>query len=216
MGKAKLIIGIIVFAIFVIVGFCIAGQLPNMLNIPTLPAQKQQNYLIIHVDSLTQTSPKIVSLWMISVSNDPAITSLKAQTLYPSTATQSAFVMQSFLLNSKGQPTQEFLTLIQSTFQLSINNYIMIDSEGLAILRSLWLDVPPTTIESYADGALLFSQGCERIRKNQVNRDSSQAWAQIIPDHCRTDLTFDDAILRWNELIRAGSKLNCEVFSPQP
>ncbi|MCA1954500.1 MAG: hypothetical protein LDL12_05040 [Anaerolinea sp.] len=215
MGKAKLLVGIIVFVIFVFVGFCVAGQLPEMLDIPTLPAEKQQNYLLIHVDSLDQTTPKILSLWTVSISSTSSITSLKAQPLFPSTATQSAVVLHSFSLDNKGQPTKEFLTLVQSTFRLPINNYILIDNDGLASLRSMWLGTALAPVESNADEILLIEQGCERIRQNQIASDVNQALSQIIPRHFRTDLSFDDAILRWNEITQSGDKLKCEVFAPQ-
>ncbi len=212
MGKAKLFVGLIFFVIFATLGFCVAGKIPQALNVATLPVEKQQNYLIIYVDSLTQPSPKVVSLWAILISSDTSITSLKAQSLYPSANPQGGLVAQAFALNQKGLPSDEFLSIVRSTFSLPLNNYILIDYEGLATLHSLWLGTPPSTIQGNSDEVLLISQGCEYIRQNKNTPSPGQSWTAIIPKHFRTDLAFDDAIQRWNQLVQAGNKLNCEVF----
>lgn len=221
MSKEKIFIVILIFLLFLVMGFCAASQgfgklLGFLSDTPPTPPM-QVNYIYIHVDAIENKNPKVLSIWGIfTYQGDPV--SIKARSLYPSKNLQGDLAANAFALAPDGLPTPEFINLVKTTFDIPIDNYLVVDDNGVSILYAWANDIDPkVVIDTQAPPDLrLFESGCERIRDGRVKQGISAQWDLLYPDHFRTNFGFDEFMVQWKTIVEAGSSLDCEALNSTP
>lgn len=216
--KVKLIIGILVFLLFLVIGFCATSQqvawlIDNIGGGSTSPVN-QANYLIIHVDGIENDNPKVINIWGVFIYlNDPV--SIKVKPLYPSANPQGDVAASFFALSSDGLPSPEFITVVKSSFNIPVDNYLLFDDHGAKVLNAWANNLSPESVaEAPAPTDIdLFQSGCAQVQQSTLNPDFSPDWALIIPNHFRTNFNFDQFITHWKTISSAGAALSCEVLT---
>jgi hypothetical protein len=227
MTKARIAIFLASFLAFALIGFAIAYlirfRMPSPVVNPAIqtntPATSQQNLLIIHVDELNKPNPTLISVWVVFISQyDQSFISFKS--LYPDPLSPRPIlpVTVIFSLNEEGKPSDVFLKWV-SDHQLEWNAFVLIDQEGLAHIservESPGLDriIPRSKDQLQAvwqQEAQLMDHLCMQLQPR--NKKTELNWNELIPDHFRSDLSFEEAILIWSQLTTGGASPNCEVY----
>jgi hypothetical protein len=227
MTKARIVIFTAFFIAFLLVGYAIAYQfrfripLPvaKSMSVSSTPVNSQQNLLVIHVDHLNKPKPMLISVWVVFFAEyDRPFVSFKS--LYPDPLSPRPIlpVTVLFSLDKEGKPSETFIKWIRD-HQLEWAAYVLIDQEGLAYIsdqtRAPGLDfiIPRNKDQLQAvwqQEAQLMDHLCKQLppQKNETDFD----WDVVIPHHLRTDLSFENAILLWDQLKSASANPNCQVF----
>ena len=221
MSKEKFLIIILLFLLFVVIGFCVTSNAAQVLwALPTDNSQTpphQVNYLAIHVSSLEEERPQVIAIWGIFIYlGDPV--SIKAQVLYPSPNPQGDLAASAFTLSSDKLPSPEFINLVKTTFDIPVDNTIVVDDLGISTLYAWVNDINPESLLNKATppDLSLFETSCQRIRAGKVKTGISVDWEQLSPNHLRTSFGLDEFMVQWKTIVAAGENLDCEALSSQP
>lgn len=218
MSKDKLFLGAIIFIILFIIGFCAMGQgmewLLQLFGRDKTSLPNQANYIVVHVDALENDNPEVISIWGIfAYLNDPV--SVKAQPLYPSEGLRGDIVAMNFALASDGLPTPEFINWVKTTYDMQIDNYMVIDDDGVKTFYAQANQIDPQVAISQdtPSDLTLFESGCSRIQEGKLT-DKPGSWDLIFPAHFRTNFRFDEFMVQWNTVVSAGADLDCDALLP--
>jgi len=235
MKKFSFIVLVIIFIACVALGFVVMNQVygpdASPLGIQSastqsanLVALEQINYLVIQVDNLESDSPELVSVWLafIYTGNQPQLILLPL--LPTANSSQAATITQDFSLTSNKDVTGVFIKNIQSTFDIEFEGYFLLDNAGLTAIGQ-WLtgsDMGFLQHSASQDSSVLdvlqpskdyLSQVCKSIRSNGSESGSQIRWAQLIPAHFRTTVSFDNLMRLW-DTISSSKKIRCEITIP--
>lgn len=220
-----LIAFIICFAAsYIIFSKIIPNDFAQSLRATTITAsQKQQTVAFVYVDDLENQKPNLISVWVFFISNsNPLI--LKFLPLLPtSDLSQTQELASKFSLTDTGGIATSFLTAINDSYQLNLHDYVVLDSDGMALVSQWTLNkksliptkVPMTQTESnkVLSATRKYLQSlCSYI----PTTDGSAVpihWEQLIPDHMRSNLTLED-LYRTLTLIRdQRATVECETVN---
>jgi hypothetical protein len=242
MGKTRWILPVIIFLFFSLFGFGIAqsiGRSDLLASIlsrqaPTSLAptehSNQQNFLIIHVDDLTGSHPRLVSVWvgLITFFEDQPFIHMKLLYPDPNSPYLREAIKNAFILDEQGKPSQAFTVEIQR-FNIPWNGYILVDDVGASeLIGALQLAPPsnpavptpefliPLSIDT-PDASLALEPGwiqnlCLHLSQRNLNAPPFQKWSEVIPNHLRTDLTFDTLALTWERLTSSSRPTLCKII----
>ncbi len=237
MSKKAAVVLVVVFLVFALLGYQAAAKIfPSdsqpeiqVRNNPAETGTYQNNYLLIHVDDLTQKSPRLISVWaaFIIQSNPPQITFLP---LFPSLDQNLKIKTENtFKLNQDGSINSRFVTFITTTFDFETNGYILSDDTGIGY-SNLWLTgqqvsyIPSISANSdelvqtvRQNGQTLYQQFCQLASSgSSATYFSSINWSQLLPDHFMTNIPFADITLVKDQIAQGG-EIKCDVLaSEQP
>ncbi|MHC1741285.1 MAG: hypothetical protein AB9897_09275 [Anaerolineaceae bacterium] len=235
MKKTGLIFALLLFAACSIVGYLVASKTSigansdnsASVNAATAMASPQQNYLLVQVDDLSQSSPKFIQAWIVLTyySNPPQIMFLP---LFPSyDISQNSSLSDSFSLSSSGELSPHLAQKISDLYKVNVDGYIMVDSIGFNAIAS-WFGIQSIQVSSNAalsdeekHNLLLNSQSfflnvCSQLSSGgALNQYNSIQWSQLIPGHFQTNLSFDQLIASWDRIIRSAPPQQCEVLSKE-
>ena len=189
-----------------------------------LVALEQKNFLVIQVDNLESDSPVLVSVWLafIYTGNQPQLILLPL--LPTSNSSQAATISQDFSLTSNKDVTGVFIKAIQSKFDVEFEGYFLLDNAGLSAIGQ-WLTGSeleflhdPASPDSSIPDVLqpskdYLSQVCKAIRNNGSEAGNQIRWAQLIPAHFRTTVSFDSLMHLW-DTVSSSKKIRCEITIP--
>jgi hypothetical protein len=228
MTKARIFTFAAIFMAFALLGIGLAHHFWGRLSSPSprpasgspLPDGVQQNILIIHMDDLDRPSPSLISVWVATYAayERPFVT-FKA--LYPDPLSSQRIIPLSirFALNEDGAPTQSFLNWLRDQ-NLDWAAYVLIDQQGIIQLTDylgsgdLERIIPrhrDQLLQVWEQEAQLMQHLCLRLQ-SKIPAKAEFPWKDMIPDHLRTDLTFEEAIVLWDQITAEKDALYCEVF----
>jgi len=235
MKKSGLILALILFAACAIAGYLVASR--NNLgsssaaagspNVATALASSQQNFLLVQVDDLSQTSPKFIQAWIVLTyhSDPPQIMFLP---LYPSyDAKQNSAISSAFSMTNSGELSSQFAQKISEQYQVKVDGSILTDTAGFNSIAKWFgiqgIQVSKTPAQSDDDKhALLlnsqtfFQNVCAQLKSGGAQKQyASIVWSKLIPDHFQTDLSFELLTTSWDRIIRASAPKQCDVLSKE-
>ncbi|HNS63633.1 MAG TPA: hypothetical protein PKV95_07320 [Anaerolineaceae bacterium] len=221
MRKSAILAGLIALTVCGLLGFFAARQ---FLDIPPKPtqgsitpvSQLQQNILVIWVDNMDNEKPALQTTWLLMLyKGNPA--SINFQLIHPSTGLPDIVIKSLFSLDQNGIPSSEFISKVQDEFKIPIHNYVLVDVPAVNKIAA-WLNIsslhfdPADTDTIIAEQTRILQAGCSFISSPNVISTPAFDWVALVPDHMRTDLTFDQAISTWKQLVDHYDTLSCEIF----
>ncbi len=228
MSKILIAIFIIVFLIFVALGFSAAGRLSNRLFADSLPAsaietpamKTQRNILILHVDDLND--PDLISVWIVFAADyDKPYISFKSLYPDPLTGFRSAPVRALFSLQEDGSLSAPFVKWLKDS-HVVWDGYFLMDQQGLTQFGEWMTDhqpaldpiVPINTQQAqlvFEKEARMYQDICDSLNSSAYLTRPEMQWSQMIPDHMRTDFSLESAVMNWSQ-INSMENPHCEVI----
>ncbi|MBE0699715.1 MAG: hypothetical protein IH586_22545 [Anaerolineaceae bacterium] len=221
------LIVILVFVGCAIVGFNIARNINPVEETPQaapgiLPHQEvvQHNFMIVRVDDLLVTEPKLVSVWFVSlfiVNDDPS--SLTLAQIYPSrtASPKSLSLNRAFSLSSDREPVPAFWNMVKQ-YGFNWEGYIMFDTQG-ANLFLQWLVGPSDFLGAFDEAAKnqdnsrrMAEQTCQSITDSSGRSIGQFDWSQVNPDHFHTSIRLENGLAYWDQMTKSGHPVSCEFL----
>jgi hypothetical protein len=235
MKKPALILALFLFAACAGVGYLVASKSNNgspsaavsSESAATALASSQQNYLLVQVDDLSQSSPKLIQAWIVLTyySNPPQVMFLP---LYPSyDSSQNSAIASAFAMTSSGDLSDRLAKEISTQYQVKVDGYIMTDAAGVNAIangygiQGIQANGIPAQSDDDKHAILLNSQTffqnvcAQLIAGSAMNQYTSMQWSQLIPGHFQTDLSFEQLVASWDRIIRSSPPQKCEVLSKE-
>lgn len=233
MKKPTLILILFLFTACVLGGYWAASKTnigsgnssigPQFLS--TALASSQQNFLLVRVDDLASASPQLVEAWVVFIAySDPP--QVMFMPLYPSYDTnKNKTLAAAFTFGSDGKLTSRLQQTIAHEYDFSLNGNIVTDSAGMDGLAG-WFGisgirvnaVPASTdLETHnilGNSQIFFQNVCAQLKSGQANAQfNSIKWAQLIPTHFQTDLSFEHLMASWDRILHGAAPQQCDVLS---
>lgn len=221
MRKLLIVISLLAFIACLVVGFFLAQQSLESASLSSAPAALsrpaspfQQNILLIHVDQLSRDKPELVSIWgLIVYFPEPK---LIFQPIFPNPL-ESQSTPPEFSLTATKAPDPKFLRQIARQTEMEWDNYLLYDHQALSLLVADLLEADSLTIEDPSAGVIAvesvyFAQLCQQFTALGESAMLEIDWRNLIPEHWRSNLAMDDALLNWQKLVLSGIPPRCEVF----
>jgi hypothetical protein len=236
MKKSSLVLALLFFAACAIVGYFVASRSnvgktsaasSSAANQATAMAAAQQNFLLVQVDDLTQTSPKLVQIWIVLTyySNPPQIMFIP---LYPSyDSSQNSAIADAFTLTSAGSVSDRFISKIADLYKVDVNGTIMTDAAGYNGfanwfgITNIQVSAAPAASDDEKHALLLNSQTffqnvCGQLTAGGASSEfTSIQWSQLVPGHFNTNLSFEVLMASWDRVIRSSAPQVCKVLSTE-
>lgn len=233
MKRFALFFIILLFIVFAYFGFKAAAKILPDLNGSVENSQisensttsLQQNYLLIHVNDMTQKKSELISVWIVFIYHSDPL-QIMFLPLYPSTNEEVyEKLKQSFRMNSDGSLNNRFINQIKKFYDVDVSGYILTDNTGIGY-STLWLTgqeahITSTTVITEEEKSLLLSNGsssyqqfCQLVTIGSANSIlSSVDWTLLLPDHFATNIPFESITLITDQIARSTISTNCSVFS---
>jgi len=207
MSKRTLLIFIIPLILCLVGTFLLLKINQNQsAQTPLTKISSQSNFLLLQVDSLSDDSPEIVSAWAVLVRTEQP-THLIFKQLSP--AQLAADQQVAISLDADGLATDKFLRYAQN-LKLDLDSYFLLDSQAVATLFS---DLTGQANPGLDEATL--SNLCEKLGEIQTKSANLTLWNDLIPDHMRTNLSFESYATIWEKITRSGTAAQCKMISLQ-
>lgn len=178
----------------------------SLKNIEISETPEQANFLVLHVSSLDDKSPAIVSSWMIFVrgKSPPTIIfkELPPSFLQPGSDSDSTSLSDGLLPEQFNQFTRQL--------HLDLNSYFLLDDYSINQLVFKVSSKSSSTLDQ-----LTLTELCDNfsgLKDSPLNRVT---WNELIPSHMRTNLGFETFATTWENLIQSEKKPLCRVIPHQ-
>ena len=221
MKKAGLILTVIIFAICLLAGYQIAYRvLPDTLT-PTPGAAhnaQQQNLILIHVNELHTTKPKLVSIWVLFLYYSDTNPTMTFMSVYlPNDAKNRLPTIQNFAVNPDGSVSPNFIKSLQTNLDIKVDGYVLLDNAAINAFLKQFAGGPPSPdpiqMGMPAESSTIGSM-CEALTTDQ-GRQAELPWSKVMPDHFRSDTKFPIMMANWTRLTQALNPPHCEII-PRP
>ncbi len=223
----RLVLAIIIFLIFALVGFQIAIRIDELLN-RGLPTQtpsadsansKHYNVVLIHVDRLDLPEPRLVSVWFISVylfdGSPPALTIAQMYPTPGNTEVYDAF-RRSFSLTRDGEPSAGFWRVVK-TRKIEWNGYLLVDdftvqkvmewTNGPGEYPGLLGAVQNNPDQTHSD----LMQMCRSLGGIANRNPAPFQLSDLAPDHFRSNLRMEEGITYWHKMTTTKQPMECDI-----
>lgn len=231
MKKAVFLLVIVIFIISAVLGFQAAARLSSgqssqsqqNYGLPVLSTQT--NYLLIHVNDLSADNPHLISVWGLFVfySNSPQVMLIP---LYPTyDEARSTALGSAFKIGKDGQISSRFIDEIQQSYEITTVGYVTVDNIGLSYFNK-WITgnesqisaiTPQTADEKHIvlyNSQQFFTTACTQFSRSGVKSFIDQIhWADLLPSHFSTNLSFESLALAADYFVSAGEIDQCTVLS---
>lgn len=242
MKQLRLFLLIALFIFWLFVGFLVADRLlpivfsrfitpsdntpppltPTVVSTPVLFI-KQGTVLLIHVDDLSTTQPRLISIWavFVSLTDQP---SLIIKSIYPpAPQNDSNRIDAAFSLTPEGNLSPTFTEALK-VFNFHWDNYVIYDHQALKMISD-WItgsavketpsavNISEVPLDMPEGERLAFENICKYLSASSTERGQKPSWQQIIPNHMRSDLLFDDTMVNWERITLASPLPHCEVLA---
>lgn len=235
MKKPTLIFILLLFAACAVVGYFIASGSnlgssnvkTDKSNVSTALASPQQNFLLVRVNDLTSSKPKLVEVWIVlTLYSDPP--QIMFVPLYPKYEVElNSAIASSFVMDTGGYLSEKLISKISDQFGVKVDGYILTDTVGMNAFAN-WFGIEgisatsnPAQTDEEKHTVLLNSQFflqnvCRQIKNGKaLDQYSSIRWSQLIPLHFQTDLSFSHLIASWDKVNHASTPQQCDVLSSE-
>jgi hypothetical protein len=230
----RLILVLIIFIIFALVGYQLAILINGLIqggppeNIPTDVAGsqgKQFNVILIHVDRLDRPQPRFVSAWYISLyllEGAPPTLSLVQIYPYPKNPGINDAFERSFSLTRQGDLSPGFWKTVK-TLNVKWQGFLLIDDFTVQNVME-WTNGPGdypgligATQNNREESERVLKQMCQSFGGIAKRGPAPFALSDLIPAHFRLNLRMEDALLYWNQMTTSKVPIICDVLvAPDP
>ena len=213
------------------IGFLFANQIwqalfttpANSTSGKTLAFSQQRNVLIIHTNELHNPNPNLISVWALFMTqSDPPNIAFKA--IYPPLPPSKSLVPLDtlFSLTPQADVSPSFLRGMQA-YDFQWDSVIVLDNQAVYTLGE-WFTGQEPNIQPLAPSTpdadrkvltseqTLFEQMCAQLTTPSTQNPKTTDWREIIPNHMKTDLQFDNVMVLWTRLTAPNNLLHCEVL----
>ena len=233
MKKTTLILVLILFAACAVVGYMVASKTKigsstgsiNSTDSAKALSSAQQNFLLVQVDDLTQTSPKLIQVWIVLTyySNPPQIMFVPLYPVYDSALNTA--INNAFTVDNNGNLSTRLSEKINEHYKVDINGYIMTDATGFNAFVN-WFAIQGVQVSSapaqtddekhviLLNSQYFFQNVCSQLKAGgATSQFNSIQWSQLAPSHFQTDLSFELLMASWDKIIRFNAPQKCDVLS---
>jgi hypothetical protein len=231
MTKARIAItiAIVFFTAFTVLGFFIARGYGRSLSVtkaassfPSPDPASQFNVLVIHVDDLQQPDPQLVSVWIIMAAHyDSPYLSFKSLYPDPLSLRPPVPLQVLFSLDEQGIPSEAFMKWIND-FRINMSGYVILDNSAFEQVggwltgeQMEWQNILPRNKGQFQKVFLqegkLFETICTNISVETMDNRQPLRWSELIPNHFRTDMSFESMAVNWDKIASAAQQPHCEV-----
>jgi nitric oxide reductase large subunit len=230
MKKFTVFIVMVIFIVFVYLGYQAAANLKTQSAVGSVPANAatalastQQNVLLVHVDDLAQAKPKLISVWgfFAYYSTPNQVVFLP---LLPSfDPTVQSTMMGRFSLDKNRQVSRDFITALQQKFNIKVTGVVVTDNTGLSFFTSQLtgqtepvLAAPAETDEQkrlvLTNATFFFQTTCTSVLNKSGDVLTNLDWKQLAPDHFSTTLPFETIMVDRQKLFSSDAVNQCVVL----
>jgi len=230
-SRFRILLFFLVFLGCAAFGFLFANQIwQTLFTIPpspstgnTLAFSQQKNILIIHTNALHDPNPDLISVWVLFMTlSDPPNMIFKA--IYPPLPPSKSLVSLNslFSLTPEADVSPSFLRGLKN-YDFQWDSVIVVDNQAIYSLGE-WFTGQEPNIQPMAPSTpdadrkvlnseqTLFEQMCNQLTNPSTQDTKTPDWREIIPNHMKTDLQFDNAMVQWTRLTSPNNLLHCEVI----
>ncbi len=235
MKKAQGFILIFLFVACGVIGILLANQFvdtdkkttPEPVVYPTrtagAPGDGQTNLVLLRVDDLSAPQPELISIWIafLGPADYPGLTVMM---LYPNpdAPDQVQSLADSFRLGEDKLPVPEFWQELAS-YKFTWDGYLQADSQAITSITG-WINnnqvqlqaQPASSPEGYRmiqdEETTVFRNICSTLGSAEDAAGPVPDWGSIIPQHIRTDLTFEAMMYSWGKLNPPGAVTPCYIL----
>ena len=230
-SKLRIPIFFLVFLGCAALGFLFANQIwQSLFTSPTssktgtpLAFSQQKNVLIIHTNELHASSPDLISVWALFMTlSDPPNITFKA--IYPPLPPSKSLAPLNtlFSLTPQAEVSSSFLRGMQA-YDFQWDSVIVVDNQAIYNLAE-WFTGQEPSLQPLAPSSAeadrkvltseqaLFQQMCDHLTDPSTQDAKTPDWREIIPNHMKTDLQFDNVMVQWTRLTAPNNLLHCEVL----
>ena len=225
---------LILFILCLIVGYCSANQfLPERISsahaTPTRVSNLHINLIIIHVNDLKDKTPTLISVWgvFLDVSNEKVMT-MAFKPLYPIPTSDdlNQEFKDRFNMDSKKVPSPEFLQDLAKTYNFPWDNFLVIDNNAIKVLSDWITGIPyslqPTAAASKEEAQILIDEQqtlildiCQSLNAENLQQKPKFNWQNLVPKHIITNLSNQNFMDHWNQIIASKNPSQCEILNEQ-
>jgi hypothetical protein len=219
-----------------------AGGSPQTTSSPTTPPtqtsplnfnpseSKQQNLVLVFVDQLGPSSFRLEAIWLLlSTQDQPDLILLL---LYPSPKEPYKNLAEQFKLTPDGKFDASFIEVLRG-FKFDYQGFVLIDEAGLgqwvdwmngiemdgslyngtAVLN--YIPKPWDDFDNSLTHQMTVANGlCTKLGQLPKDKDGFALLTQLFPDHMSTDLTLENTVVLWKNIMAGEEKLKCKTLSP--
>lgn len=226
-----LLLAMVIFMLCASVGYEMATRTSAILNggeaasVPgamtesaTSVPEKINCVASIEVDRLDVESPRLISTWTILMYFDEQPSKISIMSAYlPNLDTESSKqLVKNFKIDDKGAPSENFMRTVAGIVP-GCKDYIMIDEVGVVKVLN-WIngreDMEARLKESNGNNDALramFEEACDKVTGSAGREMPPFHWTDLAPEHIRTNLMMDNALLYWDRAAKASSPDTCSV-----
>lgn len=235
--KTRFVISFLTFTICLLIGIQLGNHAkspPDTRLLETRPLvnspSQQRSIVFIAADDLQSSEPRLVGVWLVLYR--PDVPSISLLSLYPSqpsaTSTQKIDLAAAFSLTKEGAPSSSFFKALQD-FHFNWNGYLLIDDTGVAAIID-WMQ--GITVDNQTIGGIEALNGlirpwentrlasetqrdylmsaCKRMAQLPADSNWTSLLTGLMPQHLRTDLSFDLILSDWKRLVSGPDPFSCE------
>jgi hypothetical protein len=233
MKKSTLLVIIILFAVFVLIGYLLAAKLftsHQETKLPPTPeAQEtlqQKNYLVILVNDLQSKNPELLAIWSVLATESPT-DMINFISLFPTVnySTNDQLVSL-FNLRNDSVLTTTSLRRLSRVFDLKTDGYFIIDNAAfLTFAANAGIDQlevlteTPKALEEVgsirSSTSEFFNTICDFFSSGAATSFFSKIdWNAAIPAHMESDNTPDEIIGLIDQMSELPDVNTCKVILP--
>jgi hypothetical protein len=234
-NKLVIVLIILIFGVFAYLGFKTAAKILQGNNQYATTDQTtvetdtvvQQNFLLIHLNDLTQKKPELISVWVgfVYPSDPPQLMFIPLFPSYDEVIHSS--LLKKFSLNTDKTVSDRFISQISKSYDIQTSGYILTDDVGITY-SNLWLtgqNAPVTSTPAMSDaekltlrmsGQSAYESFCQVISSgSSKSYFSAVDWTLLLPSHFSTNIPFETIALITDKLARAATPVKCDVLSSE-
>ncbi len=233
MKKSAAFFIFVIFILFAFLGYNAAAKAKQGTSNSSYPANSatalatvQQNYLLIHVDDLTQKNPRLIAVWgaFVYYSQPNQIMFLPLLPSYDASINDPLY--KAFSIQKNGQVSGSFLDLVQKKLNFQLTGIVVVDSTGLASFNR-WLTgqenpivaaKPENDDQKHAlllNAQTFFNGLCSKLQNPSPDWTNAVDWTAVAPTHFFTSLPFETIMVDMQKLSSSGTTNQCSVLSSE-
>jgi len=182
---------------------------PLQISSEPIPLTQQLNILIVEVNDLSIPNPVLISAWGMFFSRSKQQPSIIFQILTPDKGDEAqSQLANNFELKPGKIPSSGFMDKTLSANHLSKpwDAYILVDHEGLQKFSD-WSGMSSNqTLETF------LPELCYQMENSDSIPEITFHWGEIIPNHLKTNLSFETAVMIWDTAFHSPKKIFCDVY----
>ncbi len=184
----------------------------NIVTNPDTQEQNQIRLLVFVVDELNQKNPRLSAVWSVIIYYQDT----KGIMFIPLTdKNEDEFkdFNRNFVLTSEKESHEKTIKFFNTKFKTKWDANIVLDRYAVEYLLK-WITYESLDINTWVDvsNSALIVNMCESITSRELNSLETLEWSLILPDHFKTNLSFDRIMEGWQKMSESNPIL-CEMIA---